>query len=92
MVVGHDIAIGADDHTRAAALLLSLLRGVPEEEAVERIVQLVLLGHGDTDIHDSRDSGFCSIGKVRIFGFRQIDSLGYAALPCRLRRRVVILC
>ena len=55
--------------------------GVPEEEAVERIVQLVLLGDGDTDIHDSRDSGFRSIGEVRIFGFRQIDSLGYAALP-----------
>ena len=75
VVVGHDVAVRTDDHTRAASLLLPCLRlAIPEEEAEERIGHLILLRHGHLYIDDSVHGGLRRIGQVRIVRLCQIDS------------------
>ena len=71
MVVGHDIAVRANDDagTRTLALLLASLglALVAEEEAEERIDHILLLIlDGNFDIHYRLDGMFCGISEIRI--------------------------
>ena len=78
MVIGDDIAVGADDDTAATAFLLPHLGRVliAEEETEEGIYTLVLLTvlDGHLYIDHGLHGAFGRVGKVRIVGFCQIDS------------------
>ena len=71
MIVGDDVAVRTDDHSRTAALALPLLETfVTEEEAEERIDLLLALlrSYGHFNINNCIHGIFGRICKIRVIG------------------------
>ena len=83
VVVGHDVAVRTDDHSRAASLLLPGLRAfIPEEETEERIRHLILLSHRHLHINNSINRSLRGVSQIRIVRLCQIDSLCDCSVLC----------